>query len=390
MEALLIPYILNFSDFTQQIRDCRAVVAGSFALAGYLRQIGIDPGFEPNDMDIFVSGVEGNDSLKKLTTFLISQGYKQNGKYNSNNTNGDYYAALKRIQRVESFTNANNKEIQIIILNTSADNLIGDIHKNFDLSCCQCFWQASTNVFHAISSLTKEKKMYVNFCRNKDQLEKRIQKYQARGFKLLRPPCPVMDRADPRSSTDLASFLFDNRTAHNILTMEDVPIREFLAECEWNILLKAGEQFYAFERKTLMDLMYKKATHIPGVGLIYDTPLNQSITSQAHTSLKYSDYSIYELKHAYTTNVGSTTKSLHTVIAYSVKQWINGVEGKRMAPPRRELTPPSVPELHLMLRRIAGLFVGTDPREVIRAHPGLIPSCCVDEFMGILRELNSH
>ncbi len=351
MEVLLEPYRIDFPNFTQHIQDCRALVAGSFALVGYLTQLNVDPGFQANDMDIFISGInnegnEDNDSVNNMIQFLNSQGFTENGKFANQNLNqsqerqdqDNYYGTMNLIRRVMSFTNANDKEIQMIVLNYSADNLRWYIGV-FDLSCCQCYWEAFTNTFHAISHLTNEKKMYVNPVRKRILMDKRIEKYQARGFKLVEYPCDIQDGADPRS--DLASLPFDGLTAHNILTMDDVSVSEFLAESEWNIVLKTGDQFYAFDRKILMELMGKKKVYIPHVGYVYDTLLNQSITEQAFKSLKYSDYSIYELKLAYSTRIivhghhydfNETTKSLYTVIAYSVNKWAERLEGVHMAP----------------------------------------------------------
>ena len=61
MEALITSYGINFQDFQAffNTTTCpniglRAIVAGSFALHGYLKQEGIHPGFMPNDIDVFM------------------------------------------------------------------------------------------------------------------------------------------------------------------------------------------------------------------------------------------------------------------------------------------------------------------------------------------------
>ena len=54
MEEFLDSYELPFHAFRTLVTENNALVAGSAALALYLKQEGVDPGFEPNDLDIWV------------------------------------------------------------------------------------------------------------------------------------------------------------------------------------------------------------------------------------------------------------------------------------------------------------------------------------------------
>ncbi|NDB85682.1 MAG: hypothetical protein EB127_23720, partial [Alphaproteobacteria bacterium] len=85
MESLLTSYALPFEGFRTLVTQQNALVAGSTALALYLKQEGIDPGFEPNDLDIWVEETHdtwftsgrvnqlANSTI--FTLFLVKHGY---------------------------------------------------------------------------------------------------------------------------------------------------------------------------------------------------------------------------------------------------------------------------------------------------------------------------
>jgi len=61
MNAFATSYGLPFAEFRTLLQDTRYLVAGSSALANYLAQEGQDPGFTPNDMDVWIEGPIGGD-----------------------------------------------------------------------------------------------------------------------------------------------------------------------------------------------------------------------------------------------------------------------------------------------------------------------------------------
>jgi hypothetical protein len=408
MESLLTAYGIDFAAFTAMMKKENALVAGSFALAGYLKQEGLDPGFEPTDMDIFVIGhpqraytddgypVEPPSyriySLERIADFLREHGFTENTKFGRSGARAaKYYGAMNKIQRVVSFNNKSGKEIQVIAV--KAQDLKQYMYREFDLSCCASYWAPWDNTFASSSPLTKQRRMYYMH-EPRDEAEKakmasRAKKYEERGFVLVRRPCYVHTKRDKRQNLEDAKF--DGLTACDIFTMDDVPIRDWLAASDWNIILKAGEQFYAFERKGLMDLMNKHQTPIDGrIGVLYDTPLNQSITTLAYWALRNADHSIYELKPAYTLQRGTKIKSLYTLIAYTCDEWITGKEGNKLAPPPYQ--PPAGPseaEVDAMLRNIADLFIGVEADVIIAQNPGLIPAAYIDRFKVIMQEINA-
>lgn len=403
---MLTIYGINAPAFTEMAAYSGAIVAGSFALAGYLKQEGMDPGFEPNDMDIFLPGRQEpvcNDdgtlvdpptfrihSLERVTAFLHTQGYTENNKFSKSTASEAYYKTINKLQRVVSFNNKSGKEIQVIVVNTQ--DMIGHMISDFDLSCCVTWWSSDMTGFHTYNTQTKEKKMsFMHEPRNAIAAVKmaaRAKKYEARGFTLVKKRCPKHTRADKRQELDAAKF--NGLAACDIFGTDNLPVRGWLAASDWNIILKVEEQFYAFDRKVLMDTMAECQTPVDGrIGVLYDTPMNQSITTTAYYSLRYADHSIYELTPSYSINVGQKVKSLYTLTAYTVKQWANKVDDKKISPPRPVVILPEAQEMRKMLRSIAEIFTGIETEEVMALYPDLIPVGCVGLFKTIMGEVSA-
>ena len=178
-------YNINFSEFKKIIIEVGALITGSFSLAGFLQQEGIDVGYEPNDMDIFVSHIE----LDKLFSFIETYGYKkfeQNiDEYESFNE-VDNYCCVHGIDHIVSFRDENDKKIQVIVV--KSDNIKEYVSKNFDLSVCISWWNVKEDTFETlVPELTKKKEMYMNTPLTKKLLT-RIEKYKQRGFTIVNKP----------------------------------------------------------------------------------------------------------------------------------------------------------------------------------------------------------
>lgn len=333
MESLITSYGINFLHFQRTIKSINSLVAGSSALAAYLEQEGIDPGFKPNDIDIFVSGKDfiGRNITNELDSFLRVYGFTENNKFDTLDIPTErYYSSLKKIQKVTSFTNKDGKEIQVIIVNVH--NLIGFIFKDFDLSACISWWNAYNNTFITMDpDTTKRKEMYLMRVAATDELQAknkvRAGKYIARGFKLIDKPYPFIDSRDPRDL--LSDKKFDDIEVTDIFTLDELSIREHLQKSNLNIVIKSGGAYYAFNRKSLMDYMKKKTSNISTIGQVYETPFNQCITLEGYNQLTYADYTIYELTNAYSVPIyNGCVKSLFHLSCYSVKDWIDEKMGK--------------------------------------------------------------
>ena len=288
--SIILKYnIMQVNNFTSFL-DSNTIIAGSFALASYFAQEEIEIGFEPNDIDIFVSTekVGGVDNfIEQLTVFMSGAEYTAH----EDGWGGGDYDVGTEIKRVISFKNrAINKKIQIIVVETL--NLTLYIKTFFDLSVCATWWNSTTNRFETLDpEYTKRKEMYIlDSCEEIIKI-RRIQKYTDRGFRIIRKPCIVISYRDPR--LDIDSEKFNDIIVHNIVTLEDIPIRDFLHSTEWNIILKSGEQYYGFDRNELVKCMVTKKTYVRCIDdEVYETPFKQCITTEAFTYLGYGDYTI--------------------------------------------------------------------------------------------------
>jgi hypothetical protein len=184
-KELIESYNINFYEFKKVIIEVDALITGSFALAGFLQQEGIDIGYEPNDIDIFVSQLE----LYKLFSFIETCGYKkfeQNVDDYSSFDESDNYCCVHGIDHIVSFRDENDKKIQVIVV--KSDNMKEYINKNFDLSVCISWLNANNDTFETlVPELTKKKEMYVNTPLTKKLLT-RIEKYEQRGFTIVNRP----------------------------------------------------------------------------------------------------------------------------------------------------------------------------------------------------------
>jgi hypothetical protein len=189
MEELITSYGLPFHDFQKLLKRIDGVVTGSAALAMYLKQEGIDSGFVPNDIDIFIQERGESSVCSELTQFLRKYGFKKSDKFDVEEGGRSYYPELNDILTVDSYTNEAGKEIQIICLvDTMAERIEDYICTQFDLSICATWWDSER--FHTLNpSLTKRKMMYridkplVLLIDSK--LDTRIEKYLLRGFTLV-------------------------------------------------------------------------------------------------------------------------------------------------------------------------------------------------------------
>lgn len=323
--AYFIPLKENYGIFLTRCfinpMDSNTVISGSFALASYLTQEGIPYDFDPQDIDIFVSThrVKGVDNyIEYMRDFMSTFGYTMKESYRG--LRGSILANSIRDVTFQSPYRTNY--VHIIVIDTV--DIIEYIKTKCDLSICATWWNSTNNCFETLDPYhTKRKEMYgINGVIN----DTRLQKYIARGFKIIKEPCPINLERDLRLELD--SDKFNEVSVYNIFTLEDVPIREFLeGGREWNIVLKVGASVtaYGFDRGELIQFMSTKKVFVRGIQEeVYETPFNQCITEEAFTYLKYADYTIYELEGAYTETVDGVIKSLFNCRCYSVGQWVNG------------------------------------------------------------------
>lgn len=341
MEALIESYRLPFAPFRELIKSTNSLVAGSAALALYLQQNGIEPGFVPGDIDIWAEDTleliaargaycqHGN--LYLFSNFLIQNGFNVTIQYEPKETD---YENFHNIAHILSFINREGKSIQLILLREK--NIFNYIYNNFDLSPCITWWNSGVNTFDTMwpeETLRKEMYYYPTREINAREIE-RIEKYKERGFRLIDRPCPAIGIQDMR--TDLSCL--SGQTAFDLFAYEDVDCINFLEYSSWHMLMRVGERFHAFHRKDLVDYMKQHVYEFQGERL-YETPYKQTLLHPAIIWFAWSDYSIVELLPSYTIQDEDVLKSVYKCHFYTVQQWAERqpghIEGER---PPSEIT----------------------------------------------------
>lgn len=332
MQAFLASYGISFEGFRALIDKTRGVVAGSAPLALFLAQEGIDAGFSPSDLDIWVHDnetsyvspgvVNRHSNLHLYTELLNDNGFAVKRQFVP--MESEEYENLHHITRILFFYKG-DKMVQVIFLNVS--KLYRYILENFDLSVCMTWWNARTDRFETMWPLETPRKEMYRYPMKSERLNAvvrgsaRVEKYKARGFTLLERPCAELTERDRRVSV----AALEGQTAFDIFAYEDVDAAEFLKVSTHHILLRVGEQFYAYHRRAL-HTYFTNHLHVHAqLGELADTPHKQTVLSSAAMEMQYSDYSIAELVPCYTVGSGNQQKSIYAARMYTVEGWIIGV-----------------------------------------------------------------
>ena len=309
-----------------------AIVAGSAALALYLKQEEIDPGFEPADLDIWVEETHDTwrsngycDQFANSTTFcffLVKHGYDITTKFDNSITD-NYYNNMPYIKHVFHFINRDQKEIKVYTVRQN--NLVQYIHDHFDLTACMAWWNAECNSFrNSHPGLTCKKELYVlpDFTKEERTLA-RVEKYKARGFTIYESPCPALVEPDLHECIDG----IEHEPAFDVFAYEDVACGHFLRESTYHVLLYIGEQFYAYSRKQLREYLQEHSREYPEYGVLCELPHKQLVSHTILSILPYSDYSIIQLKQV--------VDNIYCPEYYTTKQWAD------KTPARHEFLLPS-------------------------------------------------
>lgn len=332
MQSFIESYGLPYEDFRSLLTTTNSLVAGSSALAMYLQQNGVDPGFVPGDLDIWAE--DTNDMIDshgvfrqrshnvQFTLFLIRNGYNLTDKFEEKQ---DEYEPLHQIRHILSFVNREGKQVQLILVRQP--DLITYIKSYFDLSPCVTWWNAAEDTFETMfASLTLQKKMYVHPSREVDVREvERIAKYESRGFSLTEYPCAARTVADPLENVES----LEDTTAFDVFAYEDVNAAAFLRASSYHMLIRVGEQFHAFHRNTLYDYLHAHMFRMDSLGDVVTLPHKQTVLAAFSRIIPYSDYTIFHLLHNY--ELGG--KSIYTVKCFTTAQWLQGEPGAIMEPP---------------------------------------------------------
>lgn len=341
MDRFLERYSLNMSDFRSLLIHSYGLLSGSTALALYLEQEGVAPGYEPGDLDIwFPSAHWASDSdsesasdldsncKERWTNFLVRSGYHMERDW----VEEDHYMEyVTLIQRVMTFQRE-DKKIQLIVVDT--EDLKKYMATRFDLSVCMTWWCVEQERFETIYPvLTRQKKMFIrrrigishwNLLRETE----RIQKYRERGFEVVEEPPPFYYLPDTRENVDVTPW--KGVQVFDVWAYEEVDAADHLLGSDWNILVGCGSSWWAFDRRPLITYMEGRRV-IDEIGIFYDTPYRQTVIHEAWDILAYSDYSIYRLVDGVEQTIGGTSKTVYVMEVYSTEGWRLGVMAEHIA-----------------------------------------------------------
>jgi len=336
MQFLTAEYDIEYAVFRELLRATEGTVTGSAALAAYLKQEGQDPGFEPNNLDIYLSTYDDNPFPFQdlFHNYLKLWGWTTNDFGNITYPDNTLKIALRQCFIHPLHT----KTVNLYFI--EADDLVDYIKTSFDLSCAATWWNEDEGRFETYDpEVTRRRQLYLGnklYMVSENELAERYIRYTDYGFTYADHECPYHEEPDLRTTLDDKNYPLRGTMAFDLFAYEDVDACEFLKQSSWNILIKAGETFYAYDRRMLLEYMKTKVCTLPLLYNVYDTPNHQSITQDGFNALNCADYSIFELQHEYSTPTPSQ-KSIYTLHCYKVTQWPTGDPNKSHFPPLYEV-----------------------------------------------------
>jgi hypothetical protein len=336
MDAFLLSYGLDPVEAHRLFAETGTIFSGSSALALYLNQEGVEAGFEPNDMDLWLDGshLEGGEAnVELLLDFFVRSRYYMARETRQADVYMENLTRIHRIITVESHSSPSSpfrKTIQLIVVRPMGGQSVYDyIANQFDFSACMTWWDAEFNRFHTMyPKMTKAKQMFIrkSFLSSiqVERAKERLEKYLSRGFIVVEEPPPFWSAPDERGEEDMVAW--EGVKAFDVWSYEEVEATEHLRAGDWMILVGCGGAWYAFDRRPLITYMEEHGGVIARErGVLYDTPYRQTVIYDAWDALAYSDYSIYELVEPEDITVRvkgrEETKTLYGVRAYTVAGW---------------------------------------------------------------------
>jgi hypothetical protein len=347
-ESIVSAFHLPPSNLHHLLTTNDTIMAGPAALTGYLQQNG-KIGFDAPRMDIWINGRHPHwmqpllatqpqlSAHHRFTTFLEKNNYINMEKLHVllQGEAKPIRDASDGITLILNFCHPLGKVVRLLFTVNECVNPY-TIIKRAEFNIDNCWYNHNTDDFHAYSPSTiLRKQIYAcphdEFIPSMNSLTQcqhiRLQFYLRVGFILGEDECKVMEKRDPR---DMTNSILHGIKAFDVCAYEEVDAVNFLDTSYWNILIKTGDQFQAFDRATLYDYMKNHRSHVT-IGddntIIYDTPHHQSIPRKAIVMFLWSDYSIVELIPCTTIYIAGQPKSIMNVNFYTVAQWNEGVPG---------------------------------------------------------------
>lgn len=210
MDELITSFGIDFDKLHEILKNDQSIIVGGAPLACLLKQHGVDPGFEPRSINIFMpTGIaiskcyedSDDDELEaaahRLQYFLETQGFTEGAKYDFNLGALAQLPIANRLLPVGNFTK-DGKTIRIITVDCY--NIEVYVKRSFNLSVGLCWWNPDTSRGYQsyIETIDLErtlcKEMYVlptavgKYRNSKPPMQNVVDKYIERGFTLIESP----------------------------------------------------------------------------------------------------------------------------------------------------------------------------------------------------------
>jgi hypothetical protein len=201
MEEIIASFDIDYTEFHEILKHDNSAIVGGAPLACLLKQHDIDPGFEPQSINIFMPMGralarydDDEDDITNMGAFLESQGFTQDLNYDASVGALAALPVFNKFHPVCNFTK-DGKEVRIICVDYYDIEVF--IKRTFNLSVGLCWWnpakscglQSYIETFDLEHTLCKE--MYVippvlgRTVNPKPVMKNVIDKYIKRGFTLI-------------------------------------------------------------------------------------------------------------------------------------------------------------------------------------------------------------
>ena len=132
----------------------------------------------------------------------------------------------------------------------------------------------------------------------------------------------VFQRGEDLAVPEAVAVDYSKISAYDMMTLEDIPLSDFLLRSPSNIVIKVREQYYAFDRKMLVDYMVGKRVFVSDWVEIFETPYRQYLSGANMNLIRSDVFRIYELCDESSVPFRGGMVSIYDVKAFTVKMWI--------------------------------------------------------------------
>jgi hypothetical protein len=119
---------------------------------------------------------------------------------------------------------------------------------------------------------------------------------------------------------------YSNISVYDLVSLEDIPLADFLVKSPSNMVIKSREQYYGFDRAVLIDYMEAKRVFINDwFGYILETPYRQYISDVDMRIVYEEHFRIFELYGETSVPFRDGMASIYNVRSFGVVQCLDAM-----------------------------------------------------------------